>query len=327
MKFREIHTPEEASKEIAEALALGQYTVGPAVEEVEVLMSGVSKAPYNVAVSSGTMGLKIALDAMGIGAGDRVIVPDITFIACASVIMELGAVPIFVDVNPETLVLDENSTRMALLSSIGKVKAIMGVRLGGEPLPEWIYSFNIPVLIDSAHSVDPHDRRAQATVYSFHPSKIISGAEGGCIATHDQALRIQARKLRSFGFEDGSRVATALGYKGNMSNLSAILVKHNIKALPDNCAYRAAVRDRFNKNLGLSRKGLGMYMVLAENPDAVCDKIPAIRHYPMTLSNMMAGVAQNPMAYQISKSLVSLPFHEWLSFADVDIICDTIKGT
>lgn len=326
MQFREIKTTEDAIEAMAIEVRDGKLSNGQYVGLVENKMKEIAQSEHAVAVSSGTMGLKIALDAMGIRPGDMVIVPDITFVVCATVILELNAIPVFVDVDPVTYLLDMESTVRAVAVYSGKVKAIMAVRLGGEPIPEWVYGLGIPVIVDSAHSMDPLPPQALACVYSFHPSKIVSGIEGGCIATNSAGDAEHARQLRCFGFLEGSRVATALGYKAYMSNVSACLIWHNLCTLPQNLAKRAHIRDLLNAKLGLNHQGLGMYMVLSKHWLTVISKIPAIRHYPMTLSKMITGVQQSETASQLVDSLVSLPFHEHLTDGDVDLICDTITG-
>lgn len=308
------------------ALAGGEYVSGPYVRKVEEKMKEICNAQQAIAVSSGTMGLKIALDAMGIKPGDMVIVPDITFVACATVVLELNAIPVFVDVDMETYVMDEMSTLKAVTIHGDKIKAIMAVRLGGEPIPDWVYGLRIPVLIDSAHSMDPLDEKAVAAVYSFHPSKIVSGTEGGCIVTNSAGDAETARRLRTFGFQEGTRIAVEMGYKAYMNNISAILIWHNLMILNTNLVRRAQLRNRFNEKLGLNRRGLGMYMVMVPEPDKLCEAVGAIRHYPMPLSLMTTGAALNEKAFKICNFLVSLPFHEWMTDDDVDILCATIQG-
>lgn len=324
MKFREIRTSGEAESEILLAIHNGEYIHGPYIEKVENEMKRITRCQNVIAVSSGTMGLKIALDVLGIKPGDMVIIPDMTFVACALVIMELGAIPVFVDIDSFTFVLDEKSTCDAIIKYGNKIKAIMAVRLGGEPIPEWTFNLGMPVVVDSAHSMSAVDPRAFATVYSFHPSKIISGIEGGLIAISTAPCAVKCRELRCFGFLEGSRVAKEAGYKAYMSNVSAILVYFNLLQLEATLRERRRIRDVFNERFGLNNQGLGMYMVLVSDPDGLCKKIPAIRHYPMTLSKMIDCEVNNPKAIYVTEHLVSLPFHEWLTNEDVDLIVKSL---
>lgn len=323
INFREIRINEEAQLAATTEIAAGRLTVGPFVEKVELEMEKIAKAKYTVATSSCTMALKIALDSLGIKPGDFVVVPDITFVVCASVVMELGAHPIFVDVDPTTLLLDQASTVRAVTHNRSRIKAIIGVRLGGEPLPEWLWGIGVPVIIDSAHSMDPHDPRAKATCYSFHPTKIVSGIEGGMIATDDADIYVEAGRLRNFGFRKGTRIAKERGYKGNMTNVSACLIHYNLGLLEQNLKAREAIRDRYNSKLGKDKKGLGMYMISLVNADKTF-KFPTIRHYPVPLSEMFCSEPMNPQAKFVADNLVSLPFHEHMAVDDVDFVCDTL---
>ena len=326
MKFREIKTSDKALTRIDDAVKSGALVGGEYVKQVERQMKEIAGTSDAVAMSSGTMALKIAMKCMGVGYGDFVIVPDITFVGCATAVMELGAIPVFVDVDPITFVLDERSTREEVVRFDGKVKAIMAVRLGGEPIPKWVYELGLPVLVDSAHSMEPVPVGAVAGCYSFYPTKIISGIEGGVMATNDRDMAARASELRLFGFVEGTRISQEAGYKGNMTNVSAAMISANLEELGANLAARERVRDRFNTEFGLTNKGLGMYMVLVENPEEVVGLLPAaIRHYPMTLSCMFSDVCVSEQARWVAKHILSLPFHEYLVDNEVTEVCAIVK--
>lgn len=325
MKFREVRTSADQRDMIVQCLIKGDLTSGAWASVVESGMMIVADSGYAIAVSSGTMALKIALHAQGIGKGSKVIIPDVTFVACRAVVNELGASVVFCDVDRETFLLDRQCCEDLVKEG---ADAIMAVRLGGEPLPEWIFGLGVPVIIDSAHSVDPHDERAVATCYSFHPSKIISGIDGGCIATDREYVYNAAIELRSFGFSKGTRIAPRDGYKANMTNISAVVIHYNICNLDIILSHRVSLRDLYNSELGLSNHGLGMYMVLVDDPDEVCRTTPAIRHYPMPLSEMIFGKRAlfNDNAKFVCDHLVSLPFHEYMTGDDVLSVCAIIKS-
>lgn len=314
MKFREIKIPDGVNEAIREEIADGRLTTGPWIEVVEGRMSRLCGG-MAVATGSGTVALKIALRAVGVGPGSRVLIPDITFIACASVVVELGAEPVYADVETETFLIDEWK----------RCDAVLAVRLAGEEVPEWVYDKGVPVVVDSAHSMAPHDKRAAATVYSFHPSKIVSGIEGGAVVTESIGMAAAAKRMRLFGFEGASRIAQNWGYKGNMTNVSACLIAFNLAQLASNLARREAIRDRYNADFGLNRRGLGYYMVTVDDPGVVCQEIPAIRHYPAPISGHMGLLAQNKKAAWVAEHLVSIPMHEHLTDSDVDIVCGIVK--
>lgn len=313
---------EKFKDEVISELEAGNLTTGPWVNRLEEEFGGYSYATYNVAVSSCTMALKIALDAIGIKQGSIVIVPDLTFVATASVVAELGGIPMFADIDPNTLLIDEKSTR-ELMSKM-TVSAIIPVALRGMNVPEWVYTLGIPVIIDSAHEVLPHDTRAVATCYSFHPGKIVPGIDGGMIATNDYQIKEKSQRLRSFGFEPGTRVSRMLGYKGNMTNISAVVVYHSLKILEEERNARRVLLNRYNELLGLNETTLGYYMVLLDDM-GWADHKGFVRHYPMPLSEMWGGSPWNRVAKKISEHLVTLPLHGGMKLSDVDLVCDSIK--
>lgn len=326
MKFREIQVSEQVVERLNKEIAQGNLVTGPWIRVVEDGMKDLTKSQEVVAVSSGTMALKIALDTLGVGPGDFVVVPDITFIACASVVQELGAKPVFVDVDAHNGMLSQKETTEMVIGNFSKIKAIIAVRLAGEEVPEWVFKLGVPVIVDSAHVVGVGHKEAFATIYSFHPSKMVSGAEGGAIALHSASHAATARSLRLFGFKEGTREAVMLGYKGNMTNLSAVIIAHGLAQLGAIILGRSRVMSRYNAKLEIAKETLGYYMVTVDDPDAVCAAVPAIRHYPKTLSEQIVGVAMCPRAKWVADHLVSVPMHEFLEDGDVDVVCDILRS-
>lgn len=314
MKFREIKIPAGLNDVLRDEIEKGNLTSGVWVDIVEGKLARLCNGTA-VPVSSGTMALKIALVGAGVEPGSRVLIPDITFIACASVVVELGATPVYAEVDTEKYLIEQAQ----------QCDVIMPVRLAGEEVPEWVFNQGVPVVVDSAHSMAPHDPRAFATCYSFHPSKIISGIEGGAIVTNEVGFAAAARRMRLFGFAEGSRTAQNWGYKGNMTNVSACLISFNLAQIQANLARRAFIRDLYNGVFGLKKQGLGYYMVTVDDPDAVCREIPAIRHYVKPLSGHIGYVPQNPKAQWVADHLVTIPMNEHLTDNDVDIVCGIVK--
>lgn len=320
IKFREIKIEKDAIDEVVKALAEGKLTVGPYVEVVESLMQCISGCRYAVAVSSGTMALKIALQCMGIGRGDKVVVPDITFVSCANAVKELGGIPVFAEVDPRTFVLTEETVKRAIWQN-GGAKAIMAVNLAGVEV-KGLEKLGLPVLYDAAHFMG--NMFGRTSCFSFHPTKIVSGIEGGCITTEDPAIYERAKRLRNFGFKDSTRELVEPGYKANLTNISAILIAFQLSKIGKTLDDRAAVRDLYNIEFGLRNEGLGMYPVLVDDPDKFM-AIGAIRHYPKTLSEMYSNVAYNYTAREISRHLISLPFHEFVTAAEMEKIINAVK--
>jgi dTDP-4-amino-4,6-dideoxygalactose transaminase len=223
----------------------GWLTTGPKTKEFESKFAEFIGGDVEaVAVNSATAGLHLAAEACGIGPGDQVLVPTLTFTATAEVVRYLGADIIFVDVEPGTNVLDLEDAARRITPAC---KAIMPVHFGGYPCDmEAIGNFaqlhGLRVIEDAAHAL-PAGRRGQkvgaadsaACVFSFYANKTITTGEGGMLVTRDRALAKRARVMRSHGFSADSfdrfrKIGAswqydviAPGFKYNMPDLAAAL--------------------------------------------------------------------------------------------------------
>ena len=202
---------EEEIEAVTTALRSGWLTTGPKTREfeqkfAEFLGSGVEA----VAVNSATAGLHLALEACGIGPGDAVIVPTLTFTATAEVVRYLGAEVILVDVDETTRTLDLEHAERRLTANC---KAIMPVHFGGYPCDmEKMMGFarrhGLKVIEDAAHALPTRcDGRligsweSDACVFSFYANKTITTGEGGMMVTRDPQLAARARKMRTHGLD------------------------------------------------------------------------------------------------------------------------------
>ncbi|NNM45777.1 DegT/DnrJ/EryC1/StrS family aminotransferase [Knoellia koreensis] len=200
---------EDEIEAAVEAMRSGWLTTGPRVAEFErefanFLGGGDIQA---VAVNSATAGLHLALEAIGAGPGDEVIVPTWTFTATAEVVRYLGATPVLVDVNPSSLNLTAASVEAAISP---RTKALMPVHFAGLPVDPAVRSLaaarGIPVVEDAAHAFPADDGTgpvgagdAAATVFSFYATKTITTGEGGMVVTRDPALAQRMRTMRLHG--------------------------------------------------------------------------------------------------------------------------------
>jgi len=184
-------------------------TTGPKVDEFESALAGYVGTREGVAVSSGTAALHTAMACLGLKTGDEVIVPCMTFIATANAAVYCGATPVFADVDSETLLVDPDSVERSITH---KTRAIVGVDYAGHPcnyeaLREFTRTRGIKLLADACHSLGAATGTqkvgslADATVFSFHPVKPITTAEGGMITTDDAALADRMRKFRNHGID------------------------------------------------------------------------------------------------------------------------------
>jgi dTDP-4-amino-4,6-dideoxygalactose transaminase len=164
-------------------------------------------ARHGIAVTNGTAALEVTMSALGIGPDDEVIVPDFTFVATASAVLCAGALPVMVDVSPETYCLDPQLAEAAVTP---RTKAIIAVHMGGNPaeldsLVALAKRKNIALVEDSshAHGTEWNGRRigtfGTAGTFSFQSSKLMTAGEGGIIITNDDAFERRARSVHDCG--------------------------------------------------------------------------------------------------------------------------------
>ena len=174
---------EEEIGAVAETIRSGWLTTGPKAAELEERLTEYLDAKHVLAVSSGTAALHLSLVALGVGPGDEVIVPPITWPATANVVVHTGATPVFVDVRDDDLNIDPEEVRKALTP---RTKAIMPVDLAGQPADlDPLLELGPPVVEDAAHAVEAEYRGrkigsiAHATCFSLYASKNVAAGEGG----------------------------------------------------------------------------------------------------------------------------------------------------
>src|ERR1700712_3558363 len=182
----------------------GHFILGPEVEAFETELAAYVGANHAIGVANGTDALTIALRALGVGPGDEVVVPSFTFWASAEAIPPTGAVPVFCDVDPDTMCVTADSVRAVMTP---KTKAVIVVHLFGNlaPVAE-IVALGVPVVEDAAQAAGtvfsggrPGSLGTIAT-WSFFPSKNLGGfGDGGAITTSDPDLADRARMLRFHG--------------------------------------------------------------------------------------------------------------------------------
>lgn len=186
---------------------------GPFVKKFEQKMSATVGRKYGIAVSNGTAALEVAVQALGIGEGDEVIMPTFTIISCAMAVTKLGAVPVLVDsnINDWNMNVDEIEAKIT-----DRTKAIMIVHLYGLPVQvdkvlELAGKYNLKVIEDAAemhgqtYSEKPCGSFGDISTFSFYPNKHITTGEGGMVVTDDEALAERCRMLRNLCFRKDIR--------------------------------------------------------------------------------------------------------------------------
>jgi len=245
----------EEISEVAEVMRSGWVTTGPKTkifeENFSAFIGGNTQA---IAVNSATAGLHLALEAIGVGAGDEVITTTHTFTATAEVVRYLGADVRFVDVDPVTLNIDVTAIRNAITP---KTKAILPVHYAGlscdmDAIFEIADEFGLKVVEDAAHALPSTYNgamigalRSDVTVFSFYANKTMTTGEGGMIVTKHSELAERMKVMRLHGISrdafDRFRSekpawyyeVVAPGYKYNLTDIASAMGIHQLAKLPD----------------------------------------------------------------------------------------------
>ncbi len=261
---------EEDIAAVVAALRSDWLTTGPKVAEFEEAFARAVGAREAVAVNSGTAALHAAVHAAGIGPGDEVIVPALTFAATANCVVFQGAIPVFADVDPERLLLRPEEVEARRTA---RTRAVIAVDYAGHPadydaLRELCRRHRLSLIADGCHALGgiykgrPVGALADLTAFSFHPVKHITTGEGGMVATDDPELARRMRVFRNHGITSDHRERerrgswfyemVELGWNYRITDLQCALGLSQLKKLTRFLERRreiAARYDRFFKTL------------------------------------------------------------------------------
>ncbi|THD41125.1 UDP-4-amino-4-deoxy-L-arabinose aminotransferase [Enterobacteriaceae bacterium ML5] len=264
--FLPFSRPSMGEKEIeavGQVLRSGWITTGPQTHQLEQDFSAAFGCKHAIAVSSATGGMHVTLMALGIGPGDEVITPSQTWVSTLNMIVLLGAEPVMIDVDPDTLMVSAEAIAAAITP---KTKAIIPVHYAGAPLDlDPVYAVanqhGIAVIEDAAHAVGTRYRDrwvgAQGTaIFSFHAIKNMTCAEGGLVATDDDELAAKVRALKFHGLAvdafdrqvQGRKPQAEVvepGFKYNLSDIHASIAVVQLKRLSEMNARRAELAQRY----------------------------------------------------------------------------------
>jgi len=239
-------------------------TTGPKVDEFEQVFAETVGAREAVAVSSGTAALHAAMYAIGIKPGDEVIVPAMTFVATANCVVYQGGVPVFTDVDPDTLLLDPIQVETKITP---RTKAIIAVDYAGQPCDYdalWAIAnkYGLMLVADACHALGgtykgrPVGSLAHLTVFSFHPVKHITTGEGGMVTTNDPQLAQRMRIFRNHGITTDYRQREQqgswfyemvdLGYNYRITDIQCALGLSQLRKLPAWVKRRQEIAQRYH---------------------------------------------------------------------------------
>jgi len=344
---------------VIEVLRSGWITSGPRVKEFEAELSRYCGGRPVRAVNSGTAALEIALRLAGVGAGDEVITTPLSWVATSNVILELGASPVFVDVEPATRNIDLERIEPAITK---KTKAILPVYLAGLPVDlDRLYAIagkhRLRVVEDAAQAFGAGWKGARVgsrgdfIAFSFHANKNITSAEGGAIVLPregDVALaeKLRLQGVRRFG-EDGMDV-DVVGGKFNLTDIAACIGLGQLKRLHEFTDKRRALArhyfDCFDRGLGcelppadFENSNWHMFQVVLPGRVKRGEFIAKMRergvgigvHYPaIHLFSLYRSLGwregQYPNAERIGSGIATLPLFPAMEGADVERVCEAI---
>lgn len=360
MQFIDLKTQYAALKPeidaaIQRVLDHGQYILGPEVQQLEAALAERVGAAHCLTVASGTEALLIALMTLGIGPGDEVITTPFSFAATAEVIVLLGARPVFVDVEPDTGLIDAVQIEAAITP---RTQAIMPVSLYGQvadmaAINAIAERHGLAVIEDAAQSFGATAQgRASCALStwgctSFFPSKPLGCyGDGGAMFTDDAALAQAAREIRVHG-QSARYIHTRVGVGGRMDTLQCAVLLAKLPRLDWELARRAELGDRYGQRLvdvNVERLAVragrncvwAQYTVMVDErarvQQALQDAgVPTAVHYPRPLHQQpaylaFAPAAGCPVAERLAARVLSLPMSADLTIADQDRVVDALAA-
>jgi dTDP-4-amino-4,6-dideoxygalactose transaminase len=288
---------QEIKESVNEVLDSGYLTEGSVTKQFEDSIRGYIGCKHALAVSNCTVGLEMALRALGIGQGDEVIVPDYTYPATAAVVGIVGATIVLVDVDPETMLIDYRAIEKAVSE---RTKAIIPVSIFGNPLDYdrlWKIKekYNLYLIEDAACSIgaqydgDFVGDLADISVFSFHPRKFITTGEGGMITTNNPEWAAWLDSYKHFGMNSsGSRLDThfeRIGTNYKLSNVQAAIGLVQMRHIASLLERRAQLANRYHELLAgfpgisfpkVTPKGIHSwqsYCIFTPNRDQTIEKL------------------------------------------------------
>jgi UDP-2-acetamido-2-deoxy-ribo-hexuluronate aminotransferase len=333
----------------------GQYIMGPEVAKLENELSAYVGAKHCITAASGTEALLMSLMAIGIKPGDEIITTPFTFVATAEVIVLLGAVPVFVDIDPTTCNINPELIEKLITN---KTKAIIPVSLYGQVADmDEINALaekhgNIPVIEDAAQSFGATYKGKRSCnlstigCTSFFPSKPLGCyGDGGAIFTNDDSIAEACRQIRVHG-QSKRYVHTRIGVGGRMDTIQCAVVLAKLKRFDWELEQRSYLGNRYNQlfdTLDLPRilqrndrtSVFAQYTVKVDKRNELQEflstkGIPTAVHYPIPLNEQpaytaLSGGKPTPCAQEVAKKVMSLPMSPDLSEEEQDYIVQSIK--
>lgn len=267
---------------VVECLRSNWIGLGARVERFEQAFARYKNAPYAAAVSSGTAAIHLALLALGVGAGDEVIAPAMTFCSTIHCIVHTGAQPVLVDCHPSTFNIDPEQIESRITP---RTKAILVVHMCGrccdmDPILDIAQRYGLRVIEDCAHAIEtsykgrPAGLMGDAGCFSFYATKNIATCDGGMVISRDKSVQQRVKVLslhgmttdawsRFVGGPTGYEVVEA-GFKYNMTDVAAALAMPQLETVEAHWKSREQIWQAYNDRL----RGLPLQLPALVEPDS-----------------------------------------------------------
>ncbi len=354
---------EEIKKAIEEVLKSGHYILGPNVKRLEEAIAAHCGVKYAIGVASGTDALKLSLISMEIGEGDEVIVPPFTFISTVQVIIQIGASPVFTDIEEETFNIDTEKIEEAITE---KTKAIIPVHLYGhaaqmEKIISLAKKYNLKIIEDAAQALGAEclssgilskvGSLGDVGCFSFYPTKLLGGCgDGGMVITNNGEIAEKIGFLRAHGL-NGDYSYCLSGYNSRLDELQGAILRVKLKCLDDWINMRRQKAHLYNElftslpspsvkippEASYTRHNYGVYTIRSLQRDSLQEflskrGIGTKVYYPLPLhlEEVHKGLGYKkgdfPVAEKASREVLSLPIYPELSEDDIKLVAGEVSN-
>lgn len=345
---------------VREAFAYGYFGMAQFVADLETALAQYLGAPHVLTVNTGTAALHLALDALGIGRGDEVIVPSLTFVGAFQAISATGAVPVPCDVRLETLLIDLDDAERRITP---RTRAVMPVHYAGNPcdldrLHEIAARSRLRIVEDAAHAFGStyHGRKiggfGDVVCFSFDSIKNMTCGEGGAVVCRDADLAGLMRQKRTVGIDRGSSAGRGLayevsrqGYRYHMSDINAAIGIAQLRKVDTFIARRREICRRYDAafsdlpgvatlpvDYGQAAPHIYVLRVADGRRDALMASLrergieTGINYIPNHLQPYYRSGVSLPATERAYTEILTLPLHCALSDGDVDTVIDAVAS-
>lgn len=333
-------------------------SIGKYIDEFETEFAAFCDTKYAVAVANGTVAIHLALECLGVGNGDEVIMPNLSFVATANSVLYARGVPVFADIDPYNLCLDPTDIERLITP---KTKAIMPVHLYGHPadmreINRIAKKHNLLVIEDAAeaHGATIEGKKVgswgDCATFSFYGNKNLTTGEGGMITTNDEKLYHKMRFLRDHGMSKEKRYwHTELGYNYRMTNLQAALGCAQMERVSEIMAKRKQIYEWYEKYIKTSDKisinrtslwATNAYWLITlevegyqeEDREVLMQNLKSLGidsrpfFYPMSQMPYINATVETPVTDRVYQQGINLPTYFDLTEEEIKRVCEAVNG-